>query len=68
LQRIGKTSHSSGMRSTFWQCGHLAWTTCDMATPSRDTRALCQSYDDILRHKVPGWKLESRQFGHEPDA
>src|SRR6202034_1678131 len=24
LQRIDRASHSSGMRSTFWQCGHLA--------------------------------------------
>jgi hypothetical protein len=24
LQRIGLDTHSAGMRSTFWQCGHLA--------------------------------------------
>ena len=31
LQRMGRVSHSAGMRNTFWQWGHLAWTTCVMS-------------------------------------
>src|SRR5207237_6392455 len=41
LQRIAWSSHSAGMRRTFWQCGHRAWTTWLMAATSSGGRAQC---------------------------